>query len=506
MNKRLTLTLLAFVSVFSFSFAQPPGCPIVSPHTLSSQAEVDNFDDVHPDCHHLGVKLIITGDDITNLDGLSGIQTTSNSIEIIGNPILASLSGLSNLTSISVELKINDNDALTDLSGLDALTFLGGHLSIEGNALLETLDGMGPITSLGSYLNISFNPVLTDITALNGLTEVGPSYINAFLQISNNNSLPAVNGLDLIAETGSYLYIGSNSAMTTINGLNGLTTVRGEFSITGNASLTDLAAFTSLTTVDKPGGSGEDFIIDLNPVLTNIDEFNALTTVSGTVNIVSNSSLSDCVSDGICAIVAPDGNQAFIIGNAFGCANETQVEIACAAAPVELLFFRGQYEHEEVSLTWQTASEQNNSFFEVEHSPNGKDFKMLGRVTGHGTTMTLSDYKFRHAKPAAGINYYRLKQVDADEKFQYSSIVSVFVQNDDDDVAIFPNPTTGPVWLKGETHGRRTARVTDLTGKIVLEKNLSESSLLDLSDQPNGVYFIEIQKENGKILKRIIKE
>jgi hypothetical protein len=445
------------------------------------------------------------GDDITNLDGLNGIQMTSNSIEIVDNPMLASLEGLSNLTSIGVEFKIVNNDDLVDLSGLENLTWVGGHLSIDGNASLTTLDGLGPIPSLGSYLNISFNPVLTDITALNNLTEVGPAYVNGFLAINNNNSLPAINGLDLVTETGSYLFIGSNPVMTTINGLNGLTIVRGEFSITDNAALTDLAAFTSLTTVDKPGGGGEHLIIDLNPSLTNIDEFDALTTVSGTVNIVSNSALSDCVSDGICAIVAPDGDQAFIMGNAFGCANETQVEDACEAAPVELIFFKGKFENEEVMLSWQTASEQENSFFEVEHSLDGKNFKTLGRVTGNGTTMTLSDYQFIHSTPSIGANYYRLRQVDTDGTFAYSNIVGVFVQGERD-LEIFPNPTTGPVWLKGEVHGERNARVTDLAGRLVLEKNMTESALIDLFGQPNGVYLIEIQTENQKIVKRVVKE
>jgi hypothetical protein len=498
--KKVTTLLLAFC----VSFSANAQCP-TSTFVLASQDDVDDFPTDYPGCTDLTVKMTITGANITNLDSLNGIETTLNSIEILDNPMLASLEGLSNLTSIGVEFKIDNNDALVDLTGLEMLASVGGHLSIEGNAVLTTLDGMGPIPSLGSYLNISFNPVLTDITALNSLTEVGPAYVNGFLAINNNNDLPAINGLDAITETGSYLFIGSNLDMTTINGLNGLTIVRGEFSITGNNSLTDLAAFTSLITVDKPGGAGEDLIIDLNPLLTNIDEFDALTTVSGTVNIVSNSALSDCVSDGICAIVDPPGNQAVISNNDLGCDTEAEVEDACEAAPVELIFFKGKFENEEVMLTWQTASEQNNSFFEVEYSLNGKNFKSIGKVIGNGTTLTLSDYQFRHSKPSGGLNYYRLKQVDADGTFAYSNIVSVLVQRDDD-LRIFPNPTTGPVWLQGEVQGERTARVTDLSGRLVLEKNMTESALIDLFGQPSGVYLIEIQTENQKIVKRVVKE
>jgi hypothetical protein len=356
---------------------------------------------------------------------------------------------------------------------------------------------MGPIPTLGSYLNISFNPVLTDISALNSLTEVGPAYVNGFLAINNNNDLPAINGLDLITETGSYFFLGSNPAMTAVNGLNGLTTVNGDFEIAGNAVLNDLDAFTSLTTV------AGIFSIDNNPQLTNVLDFQNLASVGGTLTIVSNASLTDCAAEGICDFLAGTG-AASISNNAAGCNSVAEVEADCAAAPVELTFFKGTRENKQVMLTWQTASEKNNDHFLVEHGQNGNQFQTLGRVTGNGTSSASNNYHFQHRQPAKGINYYRLKQVDFDGKFEYSPLVSVFFENEEPE--IFPNPTTGPVWLKGESQGRRTARVTDLAGRVVLEKDLSESSLIDLFGQPSGVYLIEIQTDDRKSVKRVVKE
>ncbi len=493
MRKRIALVVIGLYACF-FAIAQ---CPI-APLTLSSQADVDNFPVNYPGCADIAVLLTITGTDITNLNGLNGIQTTANSLIIRDNPLLASLGGLSNLNSIAVELKIENNDALTSLTGLDNLTWLGGHLSIEGNALLATLDGIGPIPSLGSYLNISFNPVLTDISALSSLTEVGPNYVNGFLAINNNNLLPAVNGLNLITATGSYFFLGSNPAMTTVNGLNGLTTVNGDFEIAGNPSLNNLNGFAGLTTVNG------NFNVDNNPLLADLDEFVNMTTVTGSLTIATNPSLSNCAAQGICDYLNGSGT-AVITNNTNGCNSVIQVETECALLPVKLTGFEATLKKEDVLLGWRTASEKNNAYFEVEHKAQGSPaFRALGRVPGNGTSASPHQYEFLHSRPPKGINYYRLRQVDFNGKSEYSDIATVLMP-DTNGLDIFPNPTTGPVLVKGDFQGRMV-RVIDLAGREVLDKDMSESSVIDLTGQPNGVYFIEIQTDNQETVKRIVKE
>ncbi|MEZ4966828.1 MAG: T9SS type A sorting domain-containing protein [Saprospiraceae bacterium] len=489
------LLLLCATFAFAASDAQCPPSQVL----LGNQNQVDNFPINYPGCTNPAVLITITGNNITNLDGLNGILATDNSIIIRDNPNLASLSGLSNLSSIAVELKIENNDALTSLTGLENLNWLGGHLSIEGNALLATLDGIGPIPSLGSYLNVSFNPVLTDISALSSITEVGPDYFNGFLAIRNNNSLPAVNGLNLISETGSYFSLGSNPVMTTINGLNGLHTVNGDFEIAGNAMLSDLAAFASLTTVDG------NLSIDNNPMLTDLDELTSLTTVNGTLTIASNPSLSDCDAQGICDFVAGQG-LAVISNNASGCNSLSEVETACLLLPVELTAFDGENRQGDVLLRWQTASEKNNAYFSVEHRGQ-KDaaFHEIGQVAGAGNATSVRRYEYLHARPPGGSNYYRLKQVDTDGQFTYSPIIQVRTGNNEaEELGVFPNPTAGAVVVKGD-YQERSVRVTDLAGRVVLTKQMSESCLLDLSEQPDGVYLVDIQTSNQRTVKKIVK-
>jgi hypothetical protein len=97
--------------------------------------------------------------------------------------------------------------------------------------------------------------------------------------------------------------------------------------------------------------------------------------------------------------------------------------------PVELMFFKAQVRGNNIQLMWSTASEQDNSHFEIERSSAlSKGFEMIGTVEGKGTTSIRQDYSFADYNvlgEQGGIYYYRLKQVDFDQTSTYSTIVAV---------------------------------------------------------------------------------
>ena len=86
---------------------------------LTTQAEIDSFQTFYPGCTDLHGWIIITGDDITNLDGLDVITSVEGGIEIKENFNLTSISGLGNITFIGQDLFVSGNYSLTTLSGLD---------------------------------------------------------------------------------------------------------------------------------------------------------------------------------------------------------------------------------------------------------------------------------------------------------------------------------------------------------------------------------------------------
>ncbi|MCE7924147.1 MAG: T9SS C-terminal target domain-containing protein [Haliscomenobacteraceae bacterium CHB4] len=496
MKSKIIILLIVLRSGIGVYAQDCPGAPL----TLSTQAQVDNFPNNFPGCTEVGVTITISGNNITNLNGLSQIESITKSLLIINNPALTSLTGLSNLSNIGVELTIENCDALANLNGLENLPFIGGTLTITGNAVLNSLSALSGLGYINGSLLISQNPVLPDLTGLDNIAFTG-----RFLQISSNNALTALNSLNAITEVGNnpntngrFLSIGSNPNLTTLNGLNNLVSVGTLFEIANNNNLASLNAFNSLTTV------GEEFSITNNPDLTSIVDFESLNSVGGTITISNNASLSNCAALGICQLVGPPGQQANIINNATGCDNENEVEVACAAAPVELTFFKGKYEDEAAVLTWQTATEKNNDYFNVEHSINGNHFQKLDKVAGHGSSSDVNNYQFRHMQPSKGAHYYRLKQVDFDGTSQYSNIAVVF-STGDDAVNIAPNPFTDVVFIQGITD-ECVVRVRSASGMGILEKNISANCPLDLSGAPNGIYFVEIQTDSQRTVKRMIKE
>jgi hypothetical protein len=99
-----------------------------------------------------------------------------------------------------------------------------------------------------------------------------------------------------------------------------------------------------------------------------------------------------------------------------------------SALPVELLEFKATLVNNIVELNWTTVTEINNEKFEIERSINGTDFTKIGEKQGANNSTSTNHYKYSDEYlPNSDIVYYRLKQIDFDGKFEYSKIVSVFL-------------------------------------------------------------------------------
>ena len=84
------------------------------------------------------------------------------------------------------------------------------------------------------------------------------------------------------------------------------------------------------------------------------------------------------------------------------------------ALPIKLLGFTATKEGSKNLLQWTTVQEVNSSYFEVERSGDGVNYKAIGQVNGAGNSSVAKNYSLVDAKPVNGMNYYRLKMVDKD--------------------------------------------------------------------------------------------
>ncbi|GMU87650.1 MAG: hypothetical protein AMXMBFR48_28910 [Ignavibacteriales bacterium] len=82
--------------------------------------------------------------------------------------------------------------------------------------------------------------------------------------------------------------------------------------------------------------------------------------------------------------------------------------------PVELVSFSAISSSSGITLTWKTATETNNSGFEVQRSVSEGEWKSLAFVNGTGTVVSSSEYIYIDDAPAQGLNRYRLIQKDFD--------------------------------------------------------------------------------------------
>ena len=80
------------------------------------------------------------------------------------------------------------------------------------------------------------------------------------------------------------------------------------------------------------------------------------------------------------------------------------------ALPAEFIFFNATSTMSNNALSWQTASEHNNSHFDIERSPDANTWEKIGQLSGRGNSLETNNYQFTDTRPLNGINYYRLKQ------------------------------------------------------------------------------------------------
>jgi hypothetical protein len=178
-----------------------------------------------------------------------------------------------------------------------------------------------------------------------------------------------------------------------------------------------------------------------------------------------------------------------------------------APLAVSLIAFNGQLTNNQVQLKWTTASEINNAYFSIQRSTNNKDFVEIGKQTGQGTSQSAKTYSFVDTKPAKGLNYYRLEQVDFNGNMTYSETITIEVDAKDD-VVIYPTVADQILTIEfGQTiEEKQTIDIFDVNGKLVQTQRLESGVLktnIQVSNLASGVYFIKLENsESLKFLKK----
>ncbi len=169
--------------------------------------------------------------------------------------------------------------------------------------------------------------------------------------------------------------------------------------------------------------------------------------------------------------------------------------------PVSLISFKALNSQQGVMLTWETADEKNNDYFLLEKSTDGIHFETIGKIDGNGTSISLSNYSYIDQSAGTGLIYYRLKQVDFDGVFEYSSVISVNIHSTQT-VVLFPSPINSGNNLQLKINGlgeeeEVSIEIINALGQLVYTHTGKGSMYsLSTSEFSKGFYSIIIKSNN----------
>ncbi|MEO8233352.1 MAG: PQQ-dependent sugar dehydrogenase [Ignavibacteriota bacterium] len=186
--------------------------------------------------------------------------------------------------------------------------------------------------------------------------------------------------------------------------------------------------------------------------------------------------------------------------------------------PVELVSFTATIVDNKVKLDWFTATETNNSGFEIQRSKNGSDYQTIFFMGGNGTTTNRNVYSYTDESVTFGVYNYRLKQIDYDGTIEYLNVVTVDLglpktfmleQN-------YPNPFNPVTKIKWQSpvSSWQTLKVYDLLGNEVatLVNEFVEAGSHEVEFNPatniknpaSGFYFYQLKAGNYTATKKMI--
>ena len=172
-----------------------------------------------------------------------------------------------------------------------------------------------------------------------------------------------------------------------------------------------------------------------------------------------------------------------------------------AVLPIELSKFNVKKGEQSVMLSWATASEKNNNHFEIQKSNNGTQFQTIGQVKGSGTNLSGAVYNFEDKTPSVGVSYYRLKQVDTDGTYAYTTVRSILFGKSK--IAVFSTIAKERISLTVSDDQIVPFDIINLNGQTVLAGKAIGQHTIDISGLNSGMYFI--RTEGGEVT-RFVKD
>jgi photosystem II stability/assembly factor-like uncharacterized protein len=186
-----------------------------------------------------------------------------------------------------------------------------------------------------------------------------------------------------------------------------------------------------------------------------------------------------------------------------------------STVPVEFTSFSAIADQYNVTLSWSTSTETNNSGFEILRSAQTDNWEKIGFVEGQGTSTQENNYSFVDENLGVGNFSYKLVQIDFDGTRTESDVVKVEINSlpaEYDLSQNYPNPFNPSTTIKytipsGEFVNLRVFNSIGEEVKTLVNEYKTEGThevKFDAADLSSGIYFYKIDAGKFSSIKKMI--
>jgi hypothetical protein len=187
-------------------------------------------------------------------------------------------------------------------------------------------------------------------------------------------------------------------------------------------------------------------------------------------------------------------------------------DFALTLLPEKLLNFTTQLANERVWLSWSGNQEQNVSHYTIERSYDNQQFEQVALLFPEEENSAVNSYSYKDPikNTTAAVIYYRLKMVDREGKYKYSSIRSVRMGNVNDTVKVnaYPNPVLNELHISVPQQWQNktiSGQLLNSNGSIIKTFNIQQNATIGMGDVPAGTYYIKVANEKEISTQAIVK-
>ena len=187
-----------------------------------------------------------------------------------------------------------------------------------------------------------------------------------------------------------------------------------------------------------------------------------------------------------------------------------------SSLPISLIYQAVVKEADKYIVEWSTASEINSAYYEIQASKDGVNFIYIDQYPAKGNTSALSVYQASFTS-TENYPYVRIKQTDADGRYEYFEVMLVQDEISDQDFEIFPVPATDDLFVRSlssavnEKNTEAAFFISSVVGNVLQSGTFDFDSdhivkPLSVAGFDTGIYLLTIKLSDRIIVKRFVVE